>query len=127
MSHREDLLREAEEKREILDRAAAFAQMIQTPGWKILYGIQEASVEKARHDLRKVDTSNHSVAIDAMQRWQIAENMLELQANVINSTLENAKTIRGAVTVEEALLMEQLNEQSKPTGDSGGRSDTAGY
>lgn len=123
----EEQQREAREKIQVLETAKALNALIQTPGWKLIYAFQEAALEQSRLSLRKVDTGNTAVAIAELQKWQIAENMLEAQVDYINRTLEEAVKLRGAVTLEDALLMEHVNEQSQPAGDSGGRSDPTGY
>lgn len=130
MSHEElqDKREEAAYKKDVLARADSLQRLVASPGWTLIFDVQTAALERARLDLRKVDTGNHAAAIDALQRWQIAENMLEFQVNFINSTLEEATELRGAVTLDDALLMEKLNEQPKPGGDSAGdRPDPAGY
>lgn len=115
------------EKIAVLQAGRDIDALIQSPGWKLIYAFQEAALEQTRIALRKVDTGNTAAAIAELQKWQIAENMLQAQVDYINTTLEEALKLRGAVTFDDALLMEQVNEQSKPAGDSGGRSDPAGY
>jgi len=114
----------AQSKLDTLKRAHDFEVLLQTPGWKHIFALHTEWVESARKTLRAVDTSMTAQAIDALQRWQIAENLLELEANFINDTLAQADEIKGNVTLPDALLMEQLRNEHESTEQ---RTDPAGY
>ncbi len=90
-----------------------------------MFALEVSALEKARTDLREVTTSDHAKALDALQRWQIAENALEFKVSHMNKILELADEIRGQITLEEALLMEKVRNEREPTTDT--RPDTAGY
>ena len=121
-------LEAAAQRLETLNRARAFEDLLGTAGWKELYNLQVAWVEKARFDIRRIPTGETEAALDAMRRWQLAEDLIELQAKFINDTLAEAEEIRGGVTFDEALIMEKLgHEQSKSAGDPGSGSDRTGY
>ncbi len=117
---------EAQEKIDALHRANVLGQLIQTEGWKLIFGLQEAAVEKSRVALRGVNTADVPATIDAVQRWQIAENLLAFQVDYINRTLADAEAIQGSVTLDDALLMEQLRNDKSGTGDPG-RPDPTGH
>ena len=95
---------EARLRHDALKRAHAFRLMLETPGWAELYRLQTAWLDKAREDVRKMPTTGPA-AMDALRRWQIAEDLIELQARFINNTLAEAEEIRGSLTIEEALFM----------------------
>ena len=118
-------IEEARKNNEILARARAFHDLIETAGWKELYGLQVSWLEKARFEMRRLPTGDNDAALDAMRRWQLAEDMFELQMKFINDTLAEAEEIRGGLGIEDALLMEKLNEQPEPTATAG--SDRTGY
>ena len=118
-------IEEARKNNEILARARAFHDLIETAGWKELYGLQVSWLEKARFEMRRLPTGDNDAALDAMRRWQLAEDMFELQMKFINDTLADAEEIRGGLGIEEALLMETLNEQPQPAESN--THDRAGY
>ena len=127
MSLSNDEAQVASEKLEILQRADAFTQMMATPGWKEIYGLHVAWVETYHSALSKINTAETDKAIEALRQWQLAEEFLRLEADFINSTLRQADVLRGTVTLGDALMMEQYqNEQPKSSGDSAG-SDRGGY
>ena len=113
----------AEERLAILNRARSFRDMIESPGWRDIYALHTQWVEDARVALRKVDTADTAKAIDALQRWQLAENYLDLEAQFINHTLAQAEDIRGTVTLDDALMMETITNEQQPAP----RPDPAGY
>lgn len=119
------VLEDAKERVLLLNRARDFHSLLDHPGWKHVYALQTEWVEKARLQLRGVDTSDHAKAIDALQRWQIAENLVELEARFINETLEHAKEISGSLTLEDALLMEQFGHEQTTTDPT--RTDPTGH
>ena len=105
----------AEERLEILRRARAFDDMIESAGWKYIFALQNAWLDKSLKILREVDTQDVTRALDALQKWQIAEKLIDTESNYINSTLSQAKEIRGVMTIDDALMMEQVqNEQQRP-------------
>ena len=121
-------LEAAAQRLETLNRARAFEDLLQSTGWKELYKLQVAWVDKARFDIRRIPTGDTNAALDAMRRWQLAEDLIELQAKFINDTLAEAEEIRGGVTLDEALLMEKVRyEHSATPGDPGTGSDRTGY
>lgn len=117
---------EARRRLSIIRQAADLESLIKSPGWQYIFALRVAALERERKNLLTVDTGKLDVAIAALQRWQIAEKMHEEEARHINSIIDEAASIREGITVDDAILMEQLNEQSK-SGDSGWRSDPAGY
>jgi hypothetical protein len=110
----------AQERLAILQRARAFDDLLHSDGWKEIYGLHTAWVEDARKVLRKVNTQDVTLALDALQRWQLAEDLIDLEANFINTTLSQAEEIRGGVTLDEALIMERVKDEQQ-------RPDPAGY
>lgn len=105
----------AEERLRTIQRAKNFESLLSHQGWREIYALHTEWVEKARVDLRRVNTADHDMAINALQRWQIAENLLDLEANFINDTLAEAKEIQDSITLDDALLMEQLGHERSRT------------
>lgn len=116
----------AKDRLDALQLADHLSQLLQMPGWKHLYDMDVAELEEKRRALLDVDTSDPQEAIAKLQQWQIAEKALQGKALYINRALAVADEIRGSVTLTDALLMEKVNEQQS-AGDSGSRSDSAGY
>lgn len=120
-------LQEAAERNTLLTRAREFERLLELPGWKEIYALHLAWTDKAMDALRTVNTNDEAVALDTLRRWQLAEDLLRLEAKYINDTLEKAMELQGRMTLEEALLMEQVkkHEQSQPTTGTG--TDSTGY
>ena len=108
-----------------LQRAEAFEQLIATPGWKILYAVHEEWAERYALAARKVATNEPDKALDALRQWQLADEFIRIEADLINQTMERAHEIRGTVNLDEALLMEQLKHEHQST--EPGTTDPAGY
>lgn len=118
---------DAEENLAILKRAGHFQTLMGTLGWIELMTLRRAWVNDALKTLRDIPTHDPAVLADAVQRYQLSANMLELELNFIRDTLDAAKEIPGALTVEDALLMEQLNhEQPESAGSGPGTVSTGG-
>ncbi len=115
----------AAEQLAVLQRADAFERLLETPGWKQLLSLHEEWVEKYAKAAKHVETKDQASAIDALRQWQIAEEFFRLQAEFINSTLERARDIRQYRTLDEALLMEQVQHEQQPTQRR--TTDSAGY
>lgn len=113
----------AEERLAILQRAREFEDLLARPGWKAIFALHTQWVETERQKLRRVDTADVTKALDALQRWQIAEGYLDLEAEYINMILAQAEDIKTGLTLDEALLMEQLKHEQPESRTS----DTAGY
>ena len=121
-------IEEARENLHILNLARAFGELIETAGWKEIYKLQCSWLEKARFEMRRMPTGDNQAALDALRRWQLAEDMVELQVKFINDTLARAEEIRGGLGIDDALLMEKLrNEQPQSAGDPSAGVDRAGY
>ena len=115
---------EAQERLATLARARAFRDLVESAGWKELYRLRESWLNKGREEVRRIPTDNAQAALDCLRRWQLAEDLMELEVRFINETLAEAEEIPGALNLDDALLMEQLNhEQSESTG----RSDRTGH
>jgi len=104
-----------------LQMAEAFMQLLQSPAWKEIREFHVAWAEHCHDVLQKIDTSDTAKAIDALRRWQLADELLRREAAYIDQIVTEADNIRGTVTMQDAELMERYkNEQSESTGDSGG-------
>lgn len=114
----------ASERLLILQRADAFLQLMDTPGWKDIYSLHVAWVEKYRDAMLKVDTANPHTALESLRQWQLAEEFVKLEADYINNILREAQDIRGSRTLQDALLMEQVQHEQNGTES---RPDRAGY
>ena len=123
----DDRRRDAIERLRILASAHAFEVLLETAGWKEIYALHTAWVEDARKILRAVDTSNTAAALDKLQRWQLAENLLELEVNYINDTLGRAAELKSTATLEDALMMEQYRHEQSESGDPGSGPDPTGH
>ena len=111
---------EARRRLEVLNHARAYADLIESAGWKLIYHQQIVWLEELRADMRKPSSDVEMLALT--RRWQAAEDLIELQATTINNTLAEAEDIRGSLHMDEALLMETLgHEQSEPTGTGSDR------
>lgn len=114
-------LQMAAERLGILQKAEALRALLDTPGWKDLRELHVAWAEKYHDAMTVVDTSKRRKALEVLRQWQLADEFVRLEANYIDNIFKQADEIRGTVTLEDALLMERFkNEQSEPTGDSGG-------
>ena len=123
----EDQRQAAQERLAIIKRAHEFETLLENPGWKVIYARDVEQIENLTSRLRDVETSNTAKAIDTLQRWQIASELLERRAEFINSTLEHADKAKHGATFEDAYLMERLeHEQSQPP-ELRTAADSAGY
>jgi hypothetical protein len=114
---------DAREKLAVLDAATDLDSLLRHKGWNRIQRLQMEQLESAKADLRSVDTSDPMRALDALRRWQICANLIELQSNHIHDTFTRALEIRGAITVEDALFMEKVNNEQQPAGTA----DPTGY
>lgn len=109
-----------------LQMANALDELTKNAAWKAIREFQVEWAERCHNALQSVDTSDQVKAIDALRRWQLADEMLRREDQYIEQVMEEADAIRGSVTVPDALLMERFkNEQSESPGDSG--RDRGGY
>lgn len=121
----EDDRRAAEERNEFLRHAHNFETLLEHPGWKAVYAAELDYLNALTNDLRSVDTGKLDIAVNALQKWQIASELLERKAGLINQTLEHANTLKSGLTLDEVYIMEQLrNEQPQPASRP---ADSAGY
>ena len=122
-------IEDARKRLATLNRSRAFSDLLETAGWKELYAMQIAWLDKARFDVRRTATVDPDASLDAMRRWQLAEDLIELQAKFINDTLADAEEIRGSIGLDEALLMEKLKYEQSDTapGDPGLGTDRTGH
>ena len=109
-----------------LKAGEALRIVLGTEGWQRLYARRVAILEQARTLIRKIDTGDAAVAVDALRRWQIAENFIEEEADYINETLQRAETIRASVTLDDALLMEKMKHE-QPESREPSSADRGGY
>lgn len=116
-------LKLAAERLLILQKADAFMQLVDSPGWKEIYAVHVAWAEKYREAMAKLNTADISTTIEAVRQWQLAEEFLKLEADYINNILRQAQDIRGTNTVQDAILMEQAYEQTRPDNSP----DRSGY
>ena len=118
----DDLREMASEQLQILQRADAFERLLESPGWKHLFSLHEEWAEKYANAAKNVETKDVHAAVDALRQWQLAEELLRLQANFINDTLQRARDIRQHRTLDEALIMEQVSHEQHQyrTADSAG-------
>jgi len=101
--------------------AQSLMDLLQSPAWKEIRSFHVEWAEHCHKVLQKIDTSDTAKAIDALRRWQLADELLRREANYIDQIVTEADRIRGTVTMQDAELMERYkNEQSESTGDSGG-------
>ena len=78
--------------------------------------------------VRAMPTSDPAAVTDAVRRWQLAADLMDFELNFIRDTLEAAREIPGALTVEDALLMEKLQHEQPESTDRGpGTVTTGGY
>ncbi len=122
----DQLRADAAERLAILQEAREFDSLLEHPGGKRLYALHNEWVDQALVKLRQIDTQNPIASMEALHRWQLAESLLDLEAQVINNTLAKAKEIRGDLTLEQALLMEQVRNEQQSTTEPGS-TDPAGY
>lgn len=116
----------AVEQLQILQRADAFTHMLESPGWKSIFALHEEWAETYAKAAKTAETKDGPAALDALRMWQLAEEFLRLEVGYINQTLKDATEIRGARTLDEALLMEHLqHEQSQSPSPAG--TDRGGY
>ena len=116
---------EARERLALLRRADAFLALLQQSGWKLVCDFFEGEISLLHSELQQVDTGKLDVAIAALQRWQLAQKIIGDLDTYIQTTLAEAEELRGGLTLEDGLLMEQLNEQQR-AGDPG-RTDPTGH
>lgn len=114
----------AQERLAILQKAREYEDLLSKPGWKRIDAVFTEWLEDARKGLLGVDTANAAEALDSLRKWQLAEKQYALIAAEINSTLAQAEEIRGGLTFDEALLMEQVSHEHQPTA---GTANPAGY
>lgn len=112
------------ERQETLARGMALATIVGLPGWQELQDFQKTLIVRLRRELREVSGADPAKALDALRRWQLAEEVYELQNGYVEKSISDAREISGQRTVEEALLMEKMNEQPEPTES---RTDPTGY
>ena len=111
-----------------LKRAGYFQSLMGTLGWVELMQLRRSWVDDALKALRDLPTHDAPVLADAVRRWQLASDLLELERNYIRDTLDSAKEIPGALTIEDALLMEKLqNEQPDPAAGGPGPISTGSF
>ncbi len=111
----DDVREIAAEQLAVLHRADAFERLLESPGWAYLIGLHEEWAEKYAKAAKSVDTTNTAAAMDALRQWQLAEELFRLQSEYINSTLERAREIRQVRTLDDALLMEQIQNEQQST------------
>lgn len=107
----------------VLQQADAYMQLLESPGWKLLYQLQCAWLEKFRDLARHAKIDNHGEAVQALHQWQVAEDLIETQAQHINTVLSHANQVRGTRTLDDALLMEKVQHEH----ESGNRTDPTGH
>ena len=120
-------IEDARKRLETIHRARAFMDLKESAGWRLIRALQDQWIDIGRSEIRRTTTGDMAETIDALRRWQLACDLVELQDRYIRETIEQANEIRGSIGIDEALLMEQLNEQSKSSGTSGPGPDPAGY
>ncbi len=109
-----------------LQMANALDDLAKNAAWKEIRAFQVQWAEQCHRVLQQADTSDQAKAIDALRRWQLADELLRREDQYIEQIMEEADRIRGTVTLQDAELMERFkNEQSESPGDSGG--DRTGY
>lgn len=119
---------DAEANLEVLRRAGYFQELMSTLGWVELMSLRRVWVDDALKSIRHMGTDEPQVLADAVRRWQLAADLRELEMNFIRDTLEAAKEIPGALTIEDALLMEKLQHEQPESTDRGpGAVTTGGY
>ena len=116
----------AEERLDLLQRADDYNALIRSAGWKRIYAMHEMWVQAATAKLRDVNTADMATAINALQRWQIANDLIEMEANVINDTMEHASKLQSGMNLETALILEKVRNEHEST-EHRAAADPAGY
>ena len=95
--------------------------LLDTPGWKNhIQRILLAGIQESMNALRKVDTANPALTVDAVQRWQLRHNDYEALCNYVNAVIQDDEAEDGELTMSdmEIILQEALNGRTHgdPTG-----------
>ena len=100
-------------------------QLLDTPGWKDhIQKILLSGIQASMNALRKVNTADPAVTVDAVQRWQLRHNDYEALCNYVNAVIADDDPEDGSLKLSdmETMLQEALYGRSSgdPTGTGTG-------
>ena len=104
------------EEQEVMVRARAYQEMVQSSGWKRITQFLNLHTDQAKETLRKSQSSDDKVNGNLQRRWKEREDTVDaIQLEISSALIERDELVKGILVAQGATdeQVEQISEKEE--------------